>query len=69
MRSYLALVVVIASLSGCASAQETTQPGADTTDPYAGWSRYLASPEGHEVMMKMIRRRPKNGNFGAIGSN
>ena len=66
MRNLLAIVIVIASVSGCMGARDEPQP--DATDPYAGWPRYLASPEGHQVMMKMIHRRPKNGNFGAIGS-
>ena len=68
MRSYLTLVVVIASLSGCVNTREDSQPVTDTTHAYAGWPRYLASPEGHQAMMKMILRRPKTGRFGAIGS-
>jgi uncharacterized protein YceK len=68
MKSFLILVVMISSLSGCASTREASKPDADTGQAYAGWSRYLASPEGHQVMMKMIHRRPKNGNFGATGS-
>jgi hypothetical protein len=68
MRSFLILVAVIASLSGCASTREDSQPAAETTQAYAGWPRFLASPEGHQVMMKMIHRRPKTGGFGAIGS-
>jgi hypothetical protein len=66
MRNLLTLVMVIASVSGCMSARGEPQPAA--TDPYAGWPSFLASSAGHEAMMKMIHRRPKTGNFGAIGS-
>jgi hypothetical protein len=65
MRNLLALFIVIASVSGCMSTKDKAQQ--DATDPYAGWPSFLASSAGHEVMMKMIHRRPKTGNFGAIG--
>jgi hypothetical protein len=68
MKNLLTLVIVIASVSGCMSARDEPQPDANATDPYAGLPSFLASSSGHEVMMKMIHRRPKNGNFGAIGS-
>jgi hypothetical protein len=57
MRRFLVFAVVLAGLSGCAPISEKN----------AG-STWLSSPEGHAAMMKMIHRRPKNGNFGAIGS-
>jgi hypothetical protein len=66
MRNLLTLVIVIAGVSGCMSARDKPEP--DAADPYAGLPSYLASSAGHQVMMEMIRRRPKNGNFGAIGS-
>jgi hypothetical protein len=68
MRNLLTLAIVIASVSGCMSAGDEPQPDANAADPYAGWPSSLASSSGHEVMMKMIHRRPKNGSFGAIGS-
>jgi hypothetical protein len=66
MRNLLILDIVIAGVFGCMSARDEPQP--DATDPYAGWPSFLASSAGHQVMMKMIHRRPKTGNFGAIGS-
>ena len=58
MRGFLVLVVVVlVGLTGCAAISEKN----------AG-STWLSSPEGHAAMMKMIYRRPKNGNFGGIGS-
>jgi hypothetical protein len=68
MRNLLTLFIVIASVSGCMSARDEPQPDANATDPYAGLPSFLASNSGHEAMMKMIHRRPKNGTFGAIGS-
>ncbi len=68
MKNLLTLVIVIASVSGCMSARDEPQPVANATDPYAGLPSFLASSAGHEAMMKMIHRRPKNGNFGTIGS-
>ena len=66
MRNLLTLVIVIASMSGCMSARDEPQP--DSTDQYVGMPSFLASSAGHQAMMKMIHRRPKNGTFGAIGS-
>lgn len=68
MRNLLTLFIVIAGVSGCTVASDEPPSVANATDSYAGLRRFLASSSGHEAMMKMIRRRPKNGFFGAIGS-
>ena len=68
VRNLLILVIVIAVVSGCMNARNELQPVANATDPYAGLPSFLASSAGHEAMMRMIHRRPKNGSFGAIGS-
>jgi hypothetical protein len=68
MKSLLILAVVIANVSGCVNARDQLQPDANASVTHAEMPSFLASSPGHEAMMKMIHRRPKNGNFGAIGS-
>ena len=68
MRNLLIHFIVIVSVSGCVGSRDEPQPIEKTADPYAGLPGFLASNAGHQAMMKMIHRRPKNGNLGSIGS-
>jgi hypothetical protein len=68
MRNLLTLFILIASASGCAVASDEHPSFANGADPYAGLPSFLSTSSGHEAMMKMIHRRPKNGAFGATGS-
>lgn len=66
MKSLLTLVVAIVSLAGCTVASDAPRPVAEATQTNAK-PAVLRSTSGHEAMMKLIHRRPKNGTFGAIG--